>query len=118
MNNFDAKGSLIHDQLILQEYYKEWPSKKDLHLSRWYAPWTTNFNPGHEQYYYYLRGNIKTLHMIDKKPWSESRQYYYDLLNAFPFYSLLNLEYIDILNYTILSLQEQGITSPDLKVIE
>lgn len=118
LNNLDRSQTFVHDQLVLQQFFSDWPKKESLHLSRWYAPWTTNFNPGYEHYYYYLRGNIKTLHMIDKKPWTVNKQYFADLMSLYPFYSQLNLEYIEILNYTIAQLSAQGITSSDLKIIE
>ena len=118
MENFDPQGSLIHDQLILQKFFDKWPKQEALHLSRYYAPWTTNFNPGYEDYFYYNRGNMKTLHMIDAKPWTKSKKYFFDLMTSYPFYAYLNLEYIDILNFTIKALESEGITSSYLKVIE
>ncbi len=117
LNNFDSHGKLIHDQWILQEYFKDWKSKPELHLSQWYAPWTTNFNVENADYYYYLKSKIKVLHIIDKKPWNLSIKYFTEYLNNYPYYARLNLDYIDTLNHTIKELNEKGITSSDLKLI-
>ncbi len=118
LNHFDPKGKLIHDQWILQEYFNNWKDRLELHLDQWYAPWTTNFSPGNADDYYFLRSKIKVLHIIDKKPWNLSKEYFLMMMEGYPYYSRLNLEYIDILNYTIWELNNQGITSPDLKTIE
>jgi alpha-N-acetylglucosamine transferase len=116
LTKFDAQGKLVHDQWIIQEYYKGWEACTDLHLSYYYCPWTTRFDINYPQYYYH-RHLIKAVHMIDMKPWRVNRQYFIDLMPTYYLYSILNLDYIDILNFTIQDLACQGITSSDLKVI-
>lgn len=115
-NTFDGGGKLIHDQWVLQEYFKDWPSRPELHLDRWWAPWTTAFVEDRDEYYY-LQSQIKVLHIIDRKPWTQNRNYFITRLVNWPCYAKLCLQYIDILNYTITDLKNKGITSPDLKII-
>ena len=115
-NAFDGGGKLIHDQRVLQEYFKDWATKPELHLDRWWAPWTTAFVEDRDEYYY-LQSKIKVLHMIDKKPWVVDRNYFLTCLENWPCYARLCLQYIDILNYTIADLEKKGITSSDLKRI-
>lgn len=117
LNNFDSQGKLIHDQLILQRYFSNWKNQPELHLDQWYAPWTTSFNENNADYYFYLQSKIKVLHIIDKKPWNQSIEYFTSRLQYFPYYAKLNLDYIDTLNYTIHQLNEQGLYSADLKII-
>lgn len=115
-NTFDGGGKLIHDQWVLQEYFKEWPELEHLHLDRWWAPWTTIFREDRDEFYY-MQSKIKILHMIDRKPWRESKQYFIECAKNWPCYSKLCLDYIDILNYTIKDLNNKGISSSDLKII-
>lgn len=118
MDNFDPQDQLIHDQLILQKFYSDWNDREELHLDRWYAPWTTSFVVGWDYYYYYMESKAKTIHMIDVKPWKVTKQYFYDYMLSYPYYAALNLKYIDILNYTIRELQRQGVSSSNLNIIE
>ena len=115
-NNFESDGDLIHDQRVLQAYFKDWPDMYWLHLDAWWAPWTTAFNPNSDEYYY-MQSKMKTMHIIDTKPWRVSKQYFYNLFAEYPCYAKLCLDYIDILNYTITDLQQKGITSSDLRII-
>ena len=113
---FDSKGKMVHDQWIIQEYYKGWEECSSLHLSPYYAVWTTRFDPNRSEYYYHMH-KIKSIHMIDTKPWRVNKQYFLDYIDIYPIYSKLSLQYIDILNYTIQDLASKGITSTNLKII-
>jgi len=64
-----------------------------------------------------MQSKMKTMHIIDTKPWRVSKQYFYNLFAEYPCYAKLCLDYIDILNYTITDLQQKGITSSDLRII-
>ena len=116
LNNFEDDG-IIHDQLVLRNYFSDWPNRDELHLDGWYAPWSSNFNPGYEIYYLYNQSKIKLMHIIDKKPWQVDKQYFINMFNGYPIYTKISLDYIDTLNYTINLLKIMGITSPDLNII-
>ena len=116
MNNFDSGGKLIHDQWIMQEYYKNWPEYVGLHLPVWYAPWSAYFSDTTDEFYYQMH-RVKTIHMIDRKPWFCGSQGYKDLSEKYPVYAELCLHYIGMINFTIKELENRGITSSDLKII-
>ena len=116
LEQFDSQGKLIHDQWIIQEYYKGWKEAIGLHLSPYYAIWTTRFDENRVEYYYH-RHKIKSIHMIDVKPWRKEKKYFMDWMDIYPIYAKLCLDYIDILNFTIKDLESQGITSSNLKII-
>ena len=116
LNNHDFGDRLIHDQLIMWEYWKDWADRKELHLPNYYNIWTSYFWP--EDPYFAYPHDIKVLHIIDKKPWLQSKEYFRQFDNSYHIYMLLNLWYIDVLNWTIEDLKSKGITSPDLKIIK
>ena len=116
LNNHDFGDRLIHDQLIMWEYWKDWADRKELHLPNYYNIWTSYFWP--EDPYFAYPHDIKVLHIIDKKPWLQSKEYFRQFDNSYHIYMLLNLWYIDVLNWTIEDLRSKGITSPDLKIIK
>ena len=114
--NFDSQGKMIHDQWIIQEYYKGWEECSELHLSPYYAVWTTRFDDSRPEYYYHQH-KIKSIHMIDTKPWRVDKEYFIRWLDTYPIYARLSLQYIDILNFTIQDLERNGIVSSDLRII-
>ena len=119
--HFDGQGKCVHDQWVLQEYYKDWINHDECILDMYTCPWTTYFGGGNEDIFYFNQSKIKALHIIDRKPWNVNKQYFIDLMyNAavtYPYYGRLNLEYIDLLNYVITKLKMRGITSSYLKII-
>lgn len=107
---------LIHDQLILQKYYSSWRDLSEkLALDTEYNAWTTYFE---ESDLYYPKYNVKSIHIIDVKPWNKDKQYFINYMQNYPAYAKLCLWYIDVLNWTIKDLNNKGITSSDLKIIE
>lgn len=116
VQNFDGQGELIHDQWIIQEYYPVWKEMQNiLRLPVEYGCWTTFYS---EEDLYYPKKDIKILHIIDRKPWTQSKEYFHQCETNWPAYSKLCLWYIDLLNYTIKWLSSQGITNKYLKIIE
>ena len=97
--DFDSQGKMIHDQWLIQEYYLGWMDCSCLHLSPYYGIWTTRFNEAGVEYYYHMH-KIKCIHMIDRKPWATSKEYFLGLMDDYPIYSKLCLQYIDIINFT------------------
>lgn len=118
-NNFDSHGKMIHDQWVLQEYYKDWKYQSSKHLDIWYCPWTSYFEWMPDDYYY-RRNKIKTLHIIDRKPWVTTKQFYIDRAENYPCYAKLCLDYIDTLNWEIKKIKDRypDLELPDLNIIE
>lgn len=109
----------IHDQLLLVEYYKDWPKHEELHIPTCYAaPITTFDRGGGSECYLYHMEEIKAIHVLNVKPWMMNRKYFIDTwMNSFPHYTNLCLWYINILNSVIGELQRLGITNKYLKYI-
>lgn len=107
---------LIHDERIIDEFYPSWNSLYDkLRLDTEYNPWTTYFR---EEDLYYPTHSVKSIHIIEVKPWNKNKQYFINCMQKYPAYARLCLWYIDVLNWTIKDLNNKGITSSDLKIIE
>lgn len=107
LKTFNSSEQLIHDQLILQTYFKNWPQNGQL-LEPQYNYWST----------YSAAENIKVTHFIDKKPWRVNKDYFHLLKNDYSRYAEISLWYIDYINSTINELNSKGIFSEDLKIIE
>lgn len=116
LNNHDFGDQLVHDQLVMWINWPDWEDRKELHLSNYYNIWTTYFSTNDIHYYY--PQSIKILHIIDRKPWTQSKQYFEQCKQNYPCYAELCLKYIDILNWTINDLKSKRIESSDLKIIE
>ena len=90
----------------MQEYYKNWPEYVGLHLPVWYAPWSAYFSDTTDEFYYQMH-KVKTIHMIDRKPWFCGSQGYKDLSGEYPVYAELCLHYIGMINFTIKELEKE-----------
>lgn len=123
--DYIQQQEMIHDQFILQEFFKLNYNKLPVHYHLWATyyedgnAWSnpTNEPDKYEEYFFHLK-EVKAYHLIDVKPWTVSKQYYRDLTNRFWVYSSILLRYIDLINYCIITLKKAGINNKYLKYIE
>ena len=93
-NDYKSRDNLIHDQDVLQQFFKDWINHPELIIPNTYGIWSSRYEP--EKDY-----NCKIVHMIDKKPWVVGDNYFRDLYDRFPNYCQVTLDYIDVLNEDI-----------------
>lgn len=104
--NFKTDG-MIHDQLILQKYFKDWTKHPELVLSNDYGVWTTAFTGNNE--HQNLLSSVKMMHYIDVKPWKVGFTYFKQ--SHLPkLYAQLTQEYAIKLNQYATELTNLGFT--------
>ena len=107
LKTFNSSEQLVHDQLVLQTYFTEWPHDNQL-LEPIYNYWSTYADTSEP---------IKVTHFVDKKPWRETVDYFKQFQQGYPRYVQMSLWYIDYINETIAQLKEKNIYSSDLQYI-
>lgn len=106
---------MIHDQLVLQHYFKSWDFEQEKHLPIWYHTWVTYFNEnGYDEW---KMPRVKAMHFIDAKPWVVGKGYFKHMIEiGYKEYGRHCLDYIDYIEKGIKELREQGIESPYLGI--
>lgn len=111
---------LIHDHAILQEFFSDyWYTHPECEIPINYNLWTTYYESSEKPYddYYYNQIDVKSYHMIDKKPWTKNIQYFLDMYPNCSCYVSLCLRYIEVVNYCVKQVKDAGFDSPYLKYI-
>ncbi len=124
-NNYSNRTTLVHDQEVLQQYFKDyWYAHPELQLPIEYCLWTTYYQSGIKDFetakreYYFNLLDIKTYHMIYKKPWTHGKKYFEQFKDTDPCYYSLVCRYIELVNYCVQQIKNKGLDSPYLVYIE
>ena len=104
---------ILADQNILSMYYHEWKDNMDLHLPVYYNLLVTTLDKYLNLPWFNIN-EVKIFHFVNKKPWFYSKNQFMHLGN----YGLMSIRYIDMINGVISMLQDLGLTSKDLKIIQ